>query len=85
MASFHQQITWHLKKEDLEKLLEEAGDNYTALAFTLGIDDDANMQYEVSLVNTGKANANTANFFAAVAPGSVGSSVRPCPVPPDCR
>lgn len=75
MASFQQQIIWHLKKEDLETLLKEAAGNYTALVFTLGIDDNANTQYQSYLVNEGTAKLT----------GPVGSTFRVCPVPPDCK
>lgn len=75
MASFQQQIIWHLKRVDLETLLKEAAGNYSALVFTLGIDDSANTQYQTYLVNES----------AAAATDPVGSTFRACPVPPDCR
>jgi predicted cupin superfamily sugar epimerase len=74
MAAFQQQLIWHLKKEDLEKLLSEAAGNYSALVFTLGIDDSANTQYQAYLVNEG----------AAKTTDPVTSTARVCPVPPDC-
>jgi len=82
--AFHQQLTWHLKKADLKKLLQEAGDKYSALAFTIGIDDSGTMQYHVSLVNQETNNTRTANI-ATFATTPVGSTVKACPVPPDCR
>lgn len=75
MASFQQQIIWHLKKADLETLLREADGNYTALVFTLGIDDNANTQYQMYMVNE----------TAGTATDPIGSTFRACPVPPDCR
>ena len=85
MATFHQQLTWHLKKADLKKLLDEAGDKYSALAFTIGIDDSGTMQYHVSLVNHDNSTTRTANLAAFATTATVGSTVKACPVPPDCR
>lgn len=85
MAVFHQQLTWHLKKADLEKLLEEAGSRYSALAFTLGIDDSGSMQYHVSLVNTEASSTRAGSFSASATAAPIGSTAKACPVPPDCR
>ncbi len=80
MATIVQQITWQLDKPDLEALLQTAGGNYTALQFSMAIDDSSATVYTFALVNNGgiQQQSSEAGSLQVVAQKEA------CPVPPGC-
>ena len=81
MANCAQQLTWHLKRADLEKMLNEAGGNYSALEFKLCVSPTAQTQYFMSLISVNTSAASTCTDMVK----PVGNDQEVCPVPPDCN
>ena len=80
METCQQQIVWHLKKQDLERILEEGRSRYTALEIKMCVLNNSDIVYLVRLI--------TVNPHADQCDGVIigsSSQVKVCPVPPDCN
>lgn len=81
MVTCVQQITWHLKKELLERMLHDAAGNYSALEFKMCITDTGATKYYMTLIRVDFTAQNVC--AGTVNPRSTEEEV--CPVPPDCN
>ena len=70
---YAQGLTWALKKQDLERMLQEAGDKYTHLEFKLVVDEKCVTRYFIALVSTDEEGCTQVNVEHKI-----------CPSPPGC-
>ena len=80
MAKCVQQITWHLKKEVLEKMLDNAAGDYSALQFKTCITELGQTKYYMTLI---KVDLTAQNVCAGTVT-TLSDDEEVCPVPPDC-
>jgi hypothetical protein len=85
MATIVQQLTWELKKEDLEALLQEAGPGYAALQFKICIDAAGQTKFLVSMVDGKAKQAEAQTSKESAFSSQKVLEKEACPVPPGCN
>jgi len=81
MSNCVREITWHLKREALEKMLQNSASDYTALQFKTCINTEGQTRYYMCLVKVDSPSAGDRYGVARPA----GAEEEVCPVPPDCN
>lgn len=86
MSTCAQQLTWHLKKEQLERLIQAAGSDYDALQFKFCINKNPETRevvtkYFMALVKVDLTQPNVCEGIVTLRT----DEEEACPVPPDCN